>query len=75
MRTLRPPRASETTTYSKNADKPKARTFHACISTSPSVTTASRTPATQAVLNKLGVNSRLQAAACAVSYGLVKPPV
>jgi two-component system, NarL family, nitrate/nitrite response regulator NarL len=30
---------------------------------------------TQAVLNKLGVNSRLQAAACAVSYGLVKPPV
>lgn len=29
---------------------------------------------TQAVLNKLGVNSRLQAAACAVSYGLVKPP-
>jgi two-component system nitrate/nitrite response regulator NarL len=30
---------------------------------------------TQAVLNKLGVNSRLQAAACAVSYGLVEPPV
>lgn len=29
---------------------------------------------TQAVLNKLGVNSRLQAAACAVSYGLVEPP-
>lgn len=28
---------------------------------------------TQAVLNKLGVNSRLQAAACAVSYGLVEP--
>jgi two-component system nitrate/nitrite response regulator NarL len=27
---------------------------------------------TQAVLNKLGVNSRLQAAACAVSYGLVE---
>ncbi|GAA1970023.1 response regulator transcription factor [Catenulispora subtropica] len=29
---------------------------------------------TQSVLNKLGVNSRLQAAACAVSYGLVEPP-
>lgn len=28
---------------------------------------------TQAVLSKLGVNSRLQAAACAVSYGLVEP--
>lgn len=28
---------------------------------------------TQAVLNKLGVNSRLQAAACAVSHGLVEP--
>ncbi|NUR63479.1 MAG: response regulator transcription factor [Catenulispora sp.] len=30
---------------------------------------------TQSVLNKLGVNSRLQAAACAVSYGLVEPTV
>jgi len=30
---------------------------------------------TQAVLNKLGVNSRLQAAACAVSHGLVEPTV
>jgi two-component system nitrate/nitrite response regulator NarL len=30
---------------------------------------------TQAVLSKLGVNSRLQAAACAVSYGLVEPHV
>lgn len=30
---------------------------------------------TQAVLNKLGVNSRLQAAACAVSRGLVEPSV
>ena len=29
---------------------------------------------TQAVLNKLGVNSRLQAAACAISIGLVEPP-
>jgi len=28
---------------------------------------------TQAVLSKLGVNSRLQAAACALSYGLVEP--
>ncbi|GAA2029578.1 response regulator transcription factor [Catenulispora yoronensis] len=30
---------------------------------------------TQSVLTKLGVNSRLQAAACAVSYGLVEPPM
>jgi two-component system, NarL family, nitrate/nitrite response regulator NarL len=29
---------------------------------------------TQAVLQKLGVNSRLQAAACAISIGLIEPP-
>jgi two-component system nitrate/nitrite response regulator NarL len=29
---------------------------------------------TQAVLTKLGVNSRLQAAACAISSGLVESP-
>jgi len=29
---------------------------------------------TQSVLHKLGVNSRLQAAACAISIGLIEPP-